>query len=96
MQSCRRVVEVPKPAGDDSRFQLQLTRKGRVMYQDLQSRFAERVKRALVASGTTEKELRPVYKQVAVLSLRLSGVREEAAAPVDDEGNAMIQHPLAW
>jgi DNA-binding MarR family transcriptional regulator len=90
---CGWLKKRPRLKDGDSRFRLQLTRKGKDIYEDLQFEFTERVKRQLIASGMTEKSLRPVCKQVAVLSERLGGMREQVAGPADEE-TAMEQQQL--
>jgi DNA-binding MarR family transcriptional regulator len=82
----------PKPRGDDSRFRVIITRKGRSNYQDLQFGFTARVNQRL--TGVSDKAMRPVAKQVVLFSQMLSGVREDAAAPNSGEDDAMVQQTL--
>ena len=84
----------PKPRSDDSRFRVTITRKGTGIYQDIQAGFVERVNQRLVASGTAEKAMRPVVRQVSVLNQMLRGVREDKTAPAAAGENEKIQMPL--
>ena len=84
----------PKLKGADIKFQVNITRKGTGVYQDLQFGFAKRVNQRL--DGVSDKAMRPVVKQVALLRRMLDGVREGAAPPAKVEDNEMVQQPLGW
>ena len=80
----------PKPRGDDSRFQVKLTRRGSGIYQRIQAAFVEQVNQKLAAAPTRPKNLTPVLKQVAVFSQMLF----DLPAPVDAIG--LEGHGIRW
>jgi DNA-binding MarR family transcriptional regulator len=82
-----------KGRGDDSRFQVKITRKGTGIYQDIQSGFAKRVKQKLAAVPSRPKNMQPVLKQVAIFSHLLFDPTAPGD-PIEPEENDWLQTPL--